>query len=91
MPGQKPDDPTVHEETDSPTYADDQMFYKVEKWTRDGTKVVTACFMPATASVEHGQCSKGLSSIGLEPDHPTANTGPGSMATTEWLTQAHQP
>ena len=39
MPGQKPDDPTVHEETDSPTYADDRMFYKVEKWTRDGTKV----------------------------------------------------
>ena len=65
MPGQKPDDPTVHEETDSPTYADDRMFYKVEKWTRDGTKVVTACFMPATASVELGQCSKGLSSIGL--------------------------
>jgi hypothetical protein len=35
----KPDDPAVHEETDSPTYADDRMFYKVEKWTRDGTKV----------------------------------------------------
>jgi hypothetical protein len=29
----------VPEETDSPTYADDRMFYKVEKWTRDGTKV----------------------------------------------------
>ena len=24
---------------DSATYADDWMFYKVEKWTRDGTKV----------------------------------------------------
>jgi hypothetical protein len=35
----KPDDPAVHEETDSPTYADDRMFYKVEKWTKDGTKV----------------------------------------------------
>ena len=35
----RPDDPEVHEETDSPTYADDRMFYKVEKWTRDGTKV----------------------------------------------------
>ena len=35
----KPDDPAVHEETDNPTYADDRMFYKVEKWTRDGTKV----------------------------------------------------
>jgi hypothetical protein len=35
----KPDDPAVHEETDNPTYADDRMFYKVEKWTKDGTKV----------------------------------------------------
>jgi hypothetical protein len=35
----KPDDPAVHEETNNPTYADDRMFYKVEKWTKDGTKV----------------------------------------------------
>jgi hypothetical protein len=35
----RPQDPAVHEETDSPTYADDRMFYKVEKWTRDGTTV----------------------------------------------------
>jgi hypothetical protein len=35
----KPDDPAVHEETDSPTYADGRMFYKVEKWTKDGTMV----------------------------------------------------
>jgi hypothetical protein len=27
------------EETDNPLYADDRNFYKVEKWTRDGTKV----------------------------------------------------
>jgi hypothetical protein len=35
----RPNDPTVHEETDDPKYADDRMFYKVEKWTRDGTAV----------------------------------------------------
>ena len=29
----------LHEETDNPTYADERNFYKVEKWTRDGTKV----------------------------------------------------
>ena len=29
----------VHEETNNPTHADDRNFYKVEKWTRDGTKV----------------------------------------------------
>jgi hypothetical protein len=27
------------EETDDPLYADKRNFYKVEKWTRDGTKV----------------------------------------------------
>jgi hypothetical protein len=35
----KPHDVDYHEETDSPTYADDRNFYKVEKWTRDWTKV----------------------------------------------------
>ena len=39
MPDPKPDDVDFHEETDSSTYADDRNFYKVEKWTRDGTKV----------------------------------------------------
>ena len=27
------------EETDNPFKADDRNFYKVEKWTRDGSKV----------------------------------------------------
>jgi hypothetical protein len=27
------------EETDDPLYADDCNFYKVEKWTKDGTQV----------------------------------------------------
>ena len=27
------------EETDNPLYADDRYFYKVEKWTKDGSKV----------------------------------------------------
>ena len=35
----KPDDAGVHEETDSPSHADDRNLYKVEKWTRDWTKV----------------------------------------------------
>jgi hypothetical protein len=35
----RPDDPAVHEETDSPTHADDRNFYKVEKWPSDETKV----------------------------------------------------
>ena len=39
MPDLKPDDPTIHEETDGPTYADRRNFYKVEKWSRDGLRV----------------------------------------------------
>jgi hypothetical protein len=39
MPDPKPDDVDFHEETDSPTYADDRNFYKVEKWTKDCTKI----------------------------------------------------
>jgi hypothetical protein len=29
----------LREETEDPLYADKRNFYKVEKWTRDGTKV----------------------------------------------------
>ena len=32
-------DDLPNEETDSPDFADQQDFYKVEKWTKDGTKV----------------------------------------------------
>jgi hypothetical protein len=39
MPEPNPTDVTFHEETASPIYADDRDFYKVEKWTKDGTKV----------------------------------------------------
>jgi hypothetical protein len=35
----KPDDVTFHEVTDRADSADARNFYKVEKWTRDGTKV----------------------------------------------------
>ena len=31
--------PWSEEETDNPLLADDRNFYKVEKWTKDGTKI----------------------------------------------------
>jgi hypothetical protein len=37
MPRRSP--PWSDEETNNPLYADDRNFCKVEKWTRDGTKV----------------------------------------------------
>jgi hypothetical protein len=39
MPDPKPRDIDFHEETTDPLVADVQNFYKVEKSTRDGTKV----------------------------------------------------
>jgi hypothetical protein len=39
MPDPKPDDVDFHEETTDPLVADLHNFYKVEKWTRDGTTV----------------------------------------------------
>jgi hypothetical protein len=38
MPDEMGDD-LPNEETDSPDFADQQNFYKIEKWTKDGTKV----------------------------------------------------
>ena len=42
LAGGMPDSPTdaaFHEETTDPLVADARNFYKVEKWTRDGTQV----------------------------------------------------
>jgi hypothetical protein len=39
MPDPKPNDVDFHEETTDPLVADLRNFYKVEKWTRDRTKV----------------------------------------------------
>ena len=50
------------EETSDPVIADDRNFYKVEKWTKDGAKVV-ACFTQATTLKERVSCSSRPSSI----------------------------
>ena len=39
MPDPEADDVDLHEETTDPLVADLHNFYKVEKWTKDGTKV----------------------------------------------------
>ena len=56
MPDPKPHDVDLHEETTDPLVADVWNFYKVEKWTRDGTNV-DSLSTPATASGGHAQCS----------------------------------
>jgi hypothetical protein len=39
------------EQTDDPHYADQRDFYKLEKWTKDGTKVDRLLY--ATISIRH--------------------------------------
>jgi hypothetical protein len=75
MPDPKPDDVDFHEETDSPTYADDRNLYKVEKWTRDGTKVDRLLY----AGNSLGRARSVFESAGQAPatdqiDGPTENT-----------------
>jgi hypothetical protein len=68
MPDPKPDDVEFHEETDSPTYADDRNFYKVEKWTRDGAKVDSLLYARATAWAGPDRYSSEPSNTGRGPD-----------------------
>jgi hypothetical protein len=67
MPDPKPDDVDFHEETTDPLVADLRNFYKVEKWTRDGTKV-DSLSMPATVSAGPARCLSKPSSIGRGSD-----------------------
>jgi hypothetical protein len=39
MPDPKPNKVGIYEETENTILADDRNYYKVEKWTKDGTKV----------------------------------------------------
>ena len=54
------DERLSEEETDTPLLADDRNYYKVEKWTKDGTKV--------DRSPRRKNCSLGQSSIGRGSD-----------------------
>jgi hypothetical protein len=47
MPYPRPDDVDFREEADSPIYADDRNFYKVEKWTRDCLMALSNKVLPA--------------------------------------------
>lgn len=53
MPALPPRNISFAEETDNPLYADDRNFYKVEKWTKDGTKV--DCLLYAGSNLQKAQ------------------------------------
>jgi hypothetical protein len=40
----EPDDPPIGEETANKIYADHRNFFKVEKWTKDGSKIDSMIF-----------------------------------------------
>jgi hypothetical protein len=58
----KPHDVDFHEVTDSAIFADDRNFYKVEKWTRDWTKVDSLLYA-GTVSIGPAKSSLPLSNI----------------------------
>jgi hypothetical protein len=60
-PEPKPDDVAFHEQTDSPIYADDRNFYKVEKWTRDVTKVDRMVYALQLKPSRHDHVAHGFS------------------------------
>jgi hypothetical protein len=76
-----PDDPAVHEETDNPTYADDRMFYKVEKWTRDGTQVDRMLYAGNSLGEGAGDiCAVHKAPAADQVDDPPADAGDRSVA-----------
>ena len=71
------------EETDDPLRADDRNFYKVEKWTRDGTKVDSLLY--AGNSLGRARSvfeSADQASAADQTDNPATNTDVRSVATT---------
>jgi hypothetical protein len=64
MPDPKSHDVGFHEETTDPLVADVRNFYKVEKWTRDGTKV-DSLLCAGNNLGGPAQCSRVRSNIGL--------------------------
>jgi hypothetical protein len=63
------------EETADPLYADDRNFYKVEKWTKDGTKVDS---LPASTGLQPARI--------VFPQSPTHNFLVGKEAA--WIIDA---
>src|SRR5579859_7956819 len=81
MPDPKLDDVDFHEQTDSPIYADDRNFYKVEKWARDGTEVDSLLY----AGNSLGRAARVVRKCNQAPavhpvDHPAAHAVAGSVA-----------
>jgi hypothetical protein len=63
----KPDDVAVHEETDSPSHTDDRNFYKVEKWTRDGTKVDSLLYAGNSLGRARAVFEGAIDKLGIKP------------------------
>ena len=67
------------EETDEPLIADHRI-YKVEKWTKDGSKVDHMLYAGSNLDEAQGVCGGDLSSAAYPIDHSTAEAGAGAVA-----------
>jgi hypothetical protein len=76
MPDPKPDDVDFHEETDSPTYADDRNFYKGERSGRGTGRRSTSWKGALDIRIRHQTPPTD------QIDHPPADAGAGRVAAT---------
>jgi hypothetical protein len=66
------------EETDNPLCADDRNFYKVEKWTKDGTKIDCLLYAGKQSRQSAGRfCEGDKAPAADQADDPAANAGTG--------------
>ena len=69
------------EETDEPLIADHRNFYKVEKWTKDGSKVDHMLYAGSSLDkAAGGFCGGDLPSAADPADHPAADAGARAVA-----------
>ena len=62
-------------------YSDDRNFYKVEKWTKDGTKIDRLLYAGKQSRQSAGRfCEGDKAPAADQADDPAANSGTGSVA-----------
>ena len=68
------------EETEEPLIADHRNFYKVEKWTKDGQRVVEMLFAGSSLDKAGRSSTHGQASAADQADNPAADARAGAVA-----------
>ena len=80
-----------HEETTDPLVADGRNFYKVEKWTRDGTKVDSLHYAGNSFGRARAEFEHAIKRRPAHPaDNPAADAGAGAVVTARNSTSSRR-